>query len=125
LLLCLYCTLDDAFPEKSSGPGRPLAVNDAELVCIAIAGVLLASDTERAWLRRATRRIGHLFPVIPRTSDYNWRLKRLAARFDLAIEVLRSQYPEAAGKLLIVDTSRPLAPRARKRSCAVGWAQAR
>lgn len=105
LLLHLYVTLDDAFPGRRPGPGRPQVVRDAELICIAVAGALLGSDTERAWLRRADRRIGHLFPVIPKLSDYNWRLRRLSAKFDLAIGILRAQYPEAAQRLLIVDTT--------------------
>jgi len=37
-------------------------VTDAELVCLAVAQVLLRYDDERHWLRAATSCVGHLFP---------------------------------------------------------------
>ena len=45
-----------------SGPGKPPDVIDAELVCLAVAQVLLRYDDERHWLRAAPRRVWHLFP---------------------------------------------------------------
>jgi hypothetical protein len=42
--------------------GRPPTVTDAELVCLAVAQVLLRYDDERHWLRAAPGRVGHLFP---------------------------------------------------------------
>ena len=45
-----------------SGPGKPPDVTDAELVCLAVAQVLLRFDDERHWLRAAPRRVWHLFP---------------------------------------------------------------
>jgi hypothetical protein len=44
------------------GPGRPPQVTDAELVCLAVAQVLLGHHDERHWLRAAPARVGHLFP---------------------------------------------------------------
>jgi hypothetical protein len=41
--------------------GRPPAVTDAELVCLAVAQVLRYDD-ERHWLRAAPGRVGHLLP---------------------------------------------------------------
>jgi len=46
-----------------SGPGKPPDVTDAELVCLAVAQVLLRFDDERHWLRAAPGRVGHLFPT--------------------------------------------------------------
>ncbi|MDT0302822.1 hypothetical protein RM446_24790, partial [Streptomonospora sp. DSM 45055] len=65
LLTALYVYLDDhvlpsARQPRKRGPA-PL-LTDAELVCVAIAQVLLRCDDERHWLRVAPRRIGHLFP---------------------------------------------------------------
>lgn len=103
LLTYLYCTLDDEFPEQ--GMGRPQMANDAEMVCISIASVLLDADKERAWLRRVERRLGHLFPRIPHISQYNKRVRRLAPMFDRVVSILGEQYPEIAESLLIVDTT--------------------
>jgi hypothetical protein len=103
LLLNLYVTLDDEFPAQRLG--RPQATNDAEMVCIAVAGALLGRHTERGWLRLAGRRIGHLFPAIPQIAQYNHRVKRLAPMFARAMAILGSRYPEVAERLLIVDTT--------------------
>jgi hypothetical protein len=42
--------------------GRPPRLSDAELVCLAVAQVLLGYDFERRWLRAVGDRLGHLFP---------------------------------------------------------------
>jgi hypothetical protein len=47
-----------------SGPGKPPEVTDAELVCLAVAQVLLRYDDERHWLRAAPARVGHLITHI-------------------------------------------------------------
>jgi hypothetical protein len=38
-------------------------VTDAELVCLAVAQVLLRYNDEHHWLGAARSRVGHLFPV--------------------------------------------------------------
>ena len=57
------------------GPGGRPQVTGAELVCIAVAQVLLRFDDERHWLRAAPKLIGHLFPRLLGQSEYNERLK--------------------------------------------------
>ena len=68
LLTALYVELTDhiipSLGLARSGPGRPPEVTDAELVCLAVAQVLLRYDDERHWLRAAPRQVGHLFPRI-------------------------------------------------------------
>jgi len=39
-------------------------VTDAELVCLAVAQVLLRYHDERHWLRGAPKHVGHLFPQL-------------------------------------------------------------
>jgi hypothetical protein len=55
LLTALYVELTDRIIPSSgfgrSGPGRPPEVTGAELVCLAVAQVLLRFDDERHWLR--------------------------------------------------------------------------
>jgi hypothetical protein len=58
-----------------SGPGQRPEVTDAELVCLAVAQVLLRYDDERHWLRAAALRVGHLFPRLLAQSEYNQRVR--------------------------------------------------
>jgi len=57
LLIALYVELTDRIIPSCGftrrGPGRPPAVSDAELTCLAVAQVLLRHDGERHWLRAA------------------------------------------------------------------------
>ena len=61
LLIALYVELTDrVIPARGQGrrgPGRPRQVTDAELVCLAVAQVLLGVDSERRWLRFAGQRL--------------------------------------------------------------------
>ncbi|TDQ52171.1 hypothetical protein EV190_1071, partial [Actinorugispora endophytica] len=54
LLTALYVHLDDdVIPSANQrpGPGRSPLLTDAELICVAVAQVLLRYDSERHWLR--------------------------------------------------------------------------
>jgi hypothetical protein len=67
LLIALYLELTDPSmptlrPQDRAGPGRPATVTDAELVCLAVAPVLLPYHDEHHWLRAAPARVGPLFP---------------------------------------------------------------
>ncbi|MEV6843162.1 hypothetical protein [Actinoplanes sp. NPDC051411] len=59
LLIALYVELDDRIIAASRpararrGPGRPPLVTDAELLCLAVAQVLLRYNDEHHWLRAA------------------------------------------------------------------------
>ena len=60
LLTALYVELTDRIIPLLGlgrrGPGKPPEVSDAELVCLAVAQVLLRYDGERHWLRAAPAR---------------------------------------------------------------------
>jgi hypothetical protein len=66
LLTALYVELTDRIiPSRGlqrRGPGKRPEVTGAELVCLAVAQVLLRYDGERHLLRAAARQVGHLFP---------------------------------------------------------------
>ena len=64
LVTALYVTIDDLVGPRH-GPGRKPKLSDAELVCLAVAQVLLGCDSERRWLRFADQRLGGLFPYLP------------------------------------------------------------
>ena len=109
LLTALYVELTDWIIPSSgsgrSGPGRPPEVTDAELVCLAVAQVLLRHDDERHWLRAAPKLIGHLFPRLLGQSEYNERLKNLAPLMEAALRWLAEATPGSAELLRLMDAT--------------------
>jgi hypothetical protein len=109
LLTALYVELTDRIiPSGSlarSGPGKPPEVTDAELVCLAVAQVLLRYDDERHWLRAAASRVGHLFPRLLAQSEYNQRLKNAARLMEAALRWLADQAPGSAEMLRLMDAT--------------------
>jgi DDE family transposase len=109
LLIALYVELADRIiPLRAPlrrGPGRPAGVTDAELVCLAVAQVLLRFDDERRWLRAAPARVGHLFPRMLRQSEYNDRLKTAAPLMEAALRWLAEQTPGSAEMLRLMDAT--------------------
>jgi hypothetical protein len=104
LVIALYVTIDELLGPRR-GPGRRPKLSDAELVCLAVAQVLLGYDSERRWLRFAGRRLGHLFPYLPNSSAYNRRLRRAAPLVALAIQDLAAHTPSWCDQLRLVDST--------------------
>ena len=71
-------------------------MTDAELVCLAVAQVLLRYDDERHWLRAAPKQVGHLFPRLLGQSEYNDRLKAAAPLMEAALRWLADHTPASA-----------------------------
>jgi len=66
LLIALYVEIDDhVIRSGRRRPGGPRQLSDAELVCLAVAQVLLGARSEHHWLRMCYGRPGHLFPYLP------------------------------------------------------------
>jgi hypothetical protein len=67
LLTALYVELTDRIIPSlgftRSGPGKPPEVTGAELVCLAVAQVMLRYDDERHWLRAAPKLAGRFPPA--------------------------------------------------------------
>ena len=109
LLIARYVELTDrinpALGFTRSGPGQRPEVTDAELVCLAVAQVLLRHDDERHWLRAAPRRVGHLFPRLLGQSEYNDRLKAAAPLMEAALRWLAGATPASAELLRLMDAT--------------------
>jgi hypothetical protein len=109
LLTALYVELTDRIvPLRGftrSGPGQRPEVTDAELVCIAVAQVLLRHDDERHWLRAAPKLIGHLFPRLLGQSEYNTWLKAAAPLMEAALRWLADATPGTAELLRLMDAT--------------------
>jgi hypothetical protein len=77
LVIALYVTIDELLA-PCRGPGRPPKLADSELICLAVAQVLVGYRSERRWLRAVHTRLGHLFPSVLGQAAYNRRLRRAA-----------------------------------------------
>jgi hypothetical protein len=109
LLTALYVELTDRIIPLPGlgrrGPGKPPEVSDAELVCLAVAQVLLRFDDERHWLRAAPRLVGGLFPRLLRQSEYNERVKAAAPLMEAALRWLAEATPGSAELLRLMDAT--------------------
>ena len=86
LLTSLYVRVDDALPKRKQG--RPPLVTDAELICLAIAQVLLRCASEARFHRLWLTRLRPLFPTRIDLSQYNRRVRGLAAQILLVLNLL-------------------------------------
>jgi len=130
LLTALYVELTDRIiPARSRGrrrgPGRHPAVTDAEVVCLAVAQVLLRYNDEHHWLRAAPCRVGHLFPRLLSQPAYNRRLRATADLMEAALRWLADHTPATAELLRLLDGTPVVCGRSRTtavRSDLAGWA---
>jgi hypothetical protein len=105
LLISLYVLVDDLLPARRRRLGRPPRISDSELICLAIAQVLLDCPTERRFLRLARTRLGHLFPYLPGQSGFNKRLRQLAPQLVQAITLLARLSPSFCDRLRLLDST--------------------
>ena len=106
LLTALYVFADEFLPKRDpSRPGRKPRITDAELICLAVAQVLLDCPKERRFLRFARRRLGHLFPYIPGQSGYNKRVRGLAPQIAALLGYLARISPSWCDNLRLLDAT--------------------
>jgi hypothetical protein len=124
LVTALYVTVDELL-EPRRGPGHPPKLSDAELVCLAVAQVLLGYRSERRWLRAVNTRLGHLFPYVCGQAAYNRRLRRAAPLVATISQALAVACPSWCDQWRLLDaTSVPCGTSRQtvKRSELAGWA---
>jgi hypothetical protein len=127
IALCVELT-DRIIPSPGPvrrGPGRPAEVTDAELVCLAVAQVLLGARSEHHWLRMCFGRLGHLFPYLPRQPGYHKRVKAAAPLICTAMLHLAAWCPSWSDDLRLIDATPVPCGASRqtvKRSELAGWA---
>ena len=106
LLTALYVLIDDHVLEPGPRrPGHPKKLSDAELVCLAVAQVLLGARSEHHWLRLCYGRLGHLFPYLPKQPGYHKRLKAAAPLICQATFYLATLCPSWADELRLFDAT--------------------
>ncbi|MCA1677101.1 MAG: IS982 family transposase [Actinobacteria bacterium] len=126
LLITLYVLIDDhIIPAGQRRAGRPKKLTDAELVCLAVAQVLLGARSEHHWLRMCYARLGHLFPYLPKQPGYHKRLKAATPLICQTMLHLATLCPSWTDELRLIDATPLPCGHSRetvKRSELAGWA---
>jgi hypothetical protein len=104
LVVALYVFTDDLL-DPPRRRGRPPRISDAELVCLAVAQVLLDCPSERRWLRQVSGRLGHLFPYLPGQAGYNKRLRALAPTICRVLRELVAASPSVGDRVRLLDST--------------------
>jgi DDE family transposase len=110
LLTALYVELDDrVLPlpgwSRDHRPGRKPALDDAELVCLAVAQQLLGIASERRWIRYARSHLAGLFPRLPGQSGYGKRLRSSGGLLAAVITELARDTASWHDLLRLVDST--------------------
>ena len=105
LVVGLYVQIDDFLGPRHRGPGRPPKLTDAELICLAVAQVLLGMANDRQFLALARWRLAHLFPVLIDQSGYNRRLRGLAPEIGRCISYLAWSSPSFCDQIRLLDST--------------------
>lgn len=106
LLTALYVLADDFLPKRAkSRPGPKPRIADAEVICLAVAQILLDCPKERRFIRFAKRRLGHLIPYIPGQSGYNKRVRALAGEITALLGYLARISPSWCDGLRLIDAT--------------------
>jgi hypothetical protein len=106
LVTALYVFIDDLLATRPhTRLGRPPRISDAELICLAVAQVLLDAGSERRWLRVVRSRLGHLFPYVPQQPGYNKRLRALAPLVCWVLRELAAASPSICDRVRLLDST--------------------
>jgi hypothetical protein len=107
LLTTLYVLVDDHVVAPRVGRGHRPDLTDSELICLAVAQVLLGHHNERRWVRHvhATPDLLAMFPAMLTQSGYHRRLKTAQPLLCKAIITLAACCPSWFDDLWITDAT--------------------
>jgi len=104
LLTALYVLADDMLPRRPGAKRNP-RITDAELVCLAVAQILLDIPSERRFLRFAMCRLGHLFSYLPLQPGYNKRMRALAPQILRLLNLIAYMSPSWCDNVRLLDST--------------------
>jgi DDE family transposase len=104
LLTALYVLADEILPRRPRARRRP-QITDAELVCLAVAQILLDCPSERRFLRFAIVRLGHLFAYLPKQPGYNKRMRALAPQIVRLLNAIAYCSPSWCDNVRLLDST--------------------
>ncbi len=103
LCIAVYVTADDLLPAPR--PNGRRQVTDAEVVTLAVAQVAMGIPCDRRFLAVARRRLGHLFPRLPRQPGDFKRRRRLREAIDWLAGVFAQRCPGYHDDLVLLDST--------------------
>jgi Transposase DDE domain len=107
LLTALYVLIDDHVSPPRTGRGRRPLLTDSELICLAVAQMLLGYHSERRWVRHchANPALRAMFPYLPEQSGYHKRLKAAQPLLCKTILMLAACCPSWFDDMWITDAT--------------------
>ncbi len=103
LCTTVYCTADDLLPEKPGNARR--RVTDAEVATLCVAQAIMGIPSDRRFLAVARKRLGDLFPELPKQSGFHKRRSRLTETIEWLIGVFAAESPGFYDDLLLIDST--------------------
>ena len=103
LCTAVYVTADDLLPARPANARR--ALDDAEVITLAVAQVAMGIPSDRRFLAVAQRRLGHLFPHLPTQPAYHKRRLRLREAIDRLAGVFAAKSPGFHDDLVLLDST--------------------
>jgi len=103
LCTAVYVTADDLLPRAAANARRQL--NDAEVVTLAVAQVVMGIPSDRRFLAVARKRLGHLFLQLPTQSAYFKRRLGLREAIDWLAGVFAARSPGFHDDLVLLDST--------------------
>lgn len=107
LLTALYVLVDDCVVPPRAGRGHRPDLTDSELICLAVAQIMLGYHSERRWVRHvhATPELLGMFPDMLSQSGYHRRLKTAQPLLCKAILTLATCCPSWFDDLWMTDAT--------------------
>jgi hypothetical protein len=103
LLTTVFVTADDLLPERRKNAAR--SVTDAEVVTLCVAQAIMGIPSDRRFLAVAGKRLGHLFPRLPKQPGYFKRRRKLADTLEWLMGIFASESPGFYDDLLLIDST--------------------
>jgi DDE family transposase len=103
LLIAVYCTVDDLLPNRAWNVRR--RISDAEVITLCVAQAMLGIPSDGRFLAAASRRLRHLFPLLPTRLAFHKRRLRLSGTIEALIAEFARHSPGFYDELLLVDST--------------------
>jgi hypothetical protein len=103
LLTAVFCTADDLLPEGRKNARRSLT--DAEVATLCVAQAVMNISSDREFLAVAERRLGALFPKLPRQPGFHKRRRRLTETIEWLIGVFAGDSPGHGDPVVLLDST--------------------
>src|ERR1700710_3312259 len=94
------CTADDLLPERGGTARR--RVTDAEVATLCVAQAIMGIPSDRRFLAVARKRLGDLFPELPKQPGFHKRRARLSETIEWLVAVFAAQSPGSPDDPLLI-----------------------